>query len=242
MKNLRRSVRRVSDRQLDFDPVLPRERLMLHGPSALRDEELLSILLASGGRGRPVAMLSAELLALGKGSLDDLGRLPPEAYTTVSGVGMAKAVTIAAAMELGRRRHRERMSLPKPGSNGDAIRTSKDVFLRFRERLADLGHEEFWVLALRRSNDVLTELMISRGGLSGTVADPKIIFGKALALRAAALVLIHNHPSGNPRPSAADRRLTENLKRAGELLDLPVLDHVIVAQEQYFSFADDGAL
>ena len=98
------------------------------------------------------------------------------------------------------------------------------------------------MLALRRSNDVLTELMISRGGLSGTVADPKIIFGKALALRAAALVLIHNHPSGNPRPSAADRRLTENLKRAGELLDLPVLDHVIVAQEQYFSFADDGAL
>ena len=233
---------RVGDREVIFQPLMPRERLLTEGAVALRDEELLSILLASGTKGRPVRVLSKEVLALGNGSLDALGRLPPEAFSLVQGVGMAKAVTLAAAMELGRRRQRERVAGQAPSAAPDLVRSSRDVFHQFRERLADLGHEEFWMLALRRSNEVMTELMISRGGLTGTVADPKIIFGKALALRAAAIVVVHNHPSGNPRPSAADRRLTANLKEAGEFLDLPLLDHVIVAREQYFSFADDGLL
>lgn len=233
---------RVRDREMGFDRLMPRERLMTDGAVALRDDELLSILLSSGSKGRPVGVLSKEVLALGNGSLDALGRLPPEAFSLVPGVGMAKAVTLAAAMELGRRRQRERMAFQEPGAGEDLVRSSRDVFVRFRERLADLGHEEFWVLALRRSNVVMTEMMISRGGLTGTVADPKIIFGKALALRAAALVVVHNHPSGNPKPSEADRRLTDNLKQAGAFLDLPILDHVIVAREQYFSFADDGLM
>jgi len=235
-----RRTRRVSDRGCDFEPARPRERMMLDGAESLKDEDLVAILLSSGIKGRPVQQVAREVLALGNGNLDDLGRLPPEAFATIEGIGMAKAVSLSAAMELGRRRHKMRWSADSEAQG--TIRTSGDVHRRFRERLADLGHEEFWVVALRRSNQILTEIMISRGGLTGTIADPKIIFGKALALRAAAIILVHNHPSGVARPSAADRRLTENMKKAGEFLDLPVLDHVIVARERYFSFADEGAL
>ncbi|MEZ7877504.1 MAG: JAB domain-containing protein, partial [Flavobacteriales bacterium] len=110
------------------------------------------------------------------------------------------------------------------------------------DRLSDLPHEEFWILLLRRSNHVLAEIKISSGGLAGTVADPKIIFGRALALRAAAIVLIHNHPSGNPKPSTSDKSLTNNMREAGKFLDLPVLDHIIVAGKQYVSFADEGLI
>lgn len=226
-----------------FDGAKPRERLLASGPASLSDDDLLSILLNSGMKGKPVRTIAKELLALCGGNLDELGRFPPTAFATIEGIGMVKAVSLSAAMELGRRRHAHRTgSAAKRDSVNQAIRCAQDVHQRFRDRLGDLGHEEFWMLALRRSNEVMSELMISKGGLSGTIADPKIIFGKALALRAAAIVVVHNHPSGNPRPSAADRRLTENLKRAGAVLDLPVLDHVIVAREQYFSFADDGAL
>jgi DNA repair protein RadC len=122
------------------------------------------------------------------------------------------------------------------------IVSSRDVFLRFVDRLSDLPHEEFWILLLRRSNHVLAEIKISSGGLAGTVADPKIIFGRALALRAAAIVLIHNHPSGNPKPSSSDKSLTNNMREAGKFLDLPVLDHIIVAGKQYVSFADEGLI
>ena len=139
-------------------------------------------------------------------------------------------------MEIGRRR----MASIRPKTI--QIVSSRDVFLRFVDRLSDLRHEEFWILLLRRSNHVLAEIKISSGGLTGTVADPKIIFGRALALRAAAMVLIHNHPSGNPKPSSSDKSLTNNLRQAGNFLDLPVLDHIIVAGKQYVSFADEGLI
>jgi DNA repair protein RadC len=122
------------------------------------------------------------------------------------------------------------------------MKGSQDVFGRFQSRLSDLQHEEFWIMLLKRSNDVLAEVCISKGGLTGTVVDPKSVFGRALAMRAAAMVLVHNHPSGNPRPSASDRELTRSLCRAGLLLDLPILDHVIVAGDGYVSFADEGWL
>jgi DNA repair protein RadC len=122
------------------------------------------------------------------------------------------------------------------------MKGSQDVFGRFQSRLSDLQHEEFWIMLLKRSNDVLAEVCISKGGLTGTVVDPKIVFGRALAMRAAAMVLVHNHPSGNPQPSASDRELTRSLCRAGLLLDLPILDHVIVAGDGYVSFADEGWL
>lgn len=227
----------VKEMGVDLSAMMPRERLMVEGPAALSDAELLAILIRTGPAGRSALHVAEELLALAGGQLADLGRMPPEAYELVHGIGAARAVGLAAAMELGRRR-------AQPSSEGTPVKISsaRDVFVRFNHRLGDLGHEEFWVVYLRRSNAVLAEVCISRGGLSGTVADPKVIFGKALALRAAALILVHNHPSGNRSPSAADRRLTANMRGAGQYLDLPVLDHVIVTQHGYFSFADDGAL
>jgi DNA repair protein RadC len=156
----------------------------------------------------------------------------------IAGVGTAKAVQLSAALELGRRRHR---AVERTESSA-FIRASSDVHRRFVLRLTDLQHEEFWIILLRRSNEIIAELMISRGGLTGTVADPKIIFGKALAFRAAAIVAVHNHPSGNIQPSQSDRMLTKNLQEAGVILDCPLLDHIIVSRERYFSFADQGEL
>jgi DNA repair protein RadC len=216
---------------------LPRERLMLEGPEALSDEELLAILIRTGPAGRSALEVARELLALAGGRLGDLGRMPAEAYRLVHGIGAERAVGLAAAMEIGRRR----AQTVAEGAETKVVRAS-DVFQRFKHRLGDLAHEEFWVVYLRRSNAILAELRISRGGLSGTVADPKVIFGKALALRAAALILVHNHPSGNRSPSASDRQLTRNMKEAGSFLDLPVLDHLIITRSGYYSFADAGAL
>jgi DNA repair protein RadC len=219
--------------------IMPRERLMTQGPEALTEVELLAILIGSGTRGRPAHMLGTELLTMASGRLDELGRMPPEAYALVPGIGQARAVTIAAALELGRRQALNRV---QGAMRTQHIGHARDVHARFVHRLGDLQHEEFWVVLLRRSNRVLTELRVSTGGLSGTVVDPKVIFGKALALRAAALIVVHNHPSGNPRPSDSDRNLTETLREAGKFLDLPLLDHVIIARERYHSFADEGVL
>ncbi len=227
----------VKELGMDLTAMLPRERLMVEGPAALSDVELLAILIRTGPAGRSAMHVAEELLALAGGQLADLGRLPPEAFELVHGIGSARAVGLAAAMELGRRRAQSAGE-----SSGVKITSARDVFRRFKHRLGDLGHEEFWVVFLRRSNTVLAEVCISRGGLSGTVADPKVIFGKALALRAAALILVHNHPSGNRSPSSADRRLTATMRDAGQFLDLPVLDHIIITQHGYFSFADEGAL
>ena len=214
----------------------PRERAAQEGVGVLSNQELLVILLGTGPAGQNASAVAAEVLSLAQGCLHNLASWPVEGLTLVHGIGQAKATLIAAAMELGRRRHNHARRM------GDAIKSSRDVHVRFRARLCDLQHEEFWVLLLRRSNHVLAEVCISRGGLTGTVVDPKIVFGRALAMRAAAPVLVHNHPSGNPNPSQADRSLTRNLSKAGELLDLTVLDHVIVAGDGFVSFADQGWL
>ncbi len=212
--------------------------MLLDGAQSLSDRELLSILIGSGIRGRPVHRLAQELLDAAKGDLASLSKMPPEGYALVNGIGIAKAVQISAALELGRRRQVS----AKVRNRNEIIRSSKDVYDRLVLKLADLGHEEFWILLLRRSNAVMSEVMISRGGLTGTVADPKVIFSKALAMRAAGIVAIHNHPSGNSNPSRADRELTKNLQWAGKMLDCPLLDHLIVAGDDYFSFADAGEL
>ena len=216
----------------------PREKMLLEGAQALSDRELLSILIGSGIRGRPVHRVAQSLLDAAKGDLAVLSKMPPEGYALVEGIGIAKAVQISAALELGRRRQVK----AKRCDCNEIIRSSKDVYDRLALKMADLGHEEFWILLLRRSNAVMSEVMISRGGLTGTVADPKVIFSKALAMRAAGIVAIHNHPSGNSKPSRADRELTKNLQWAGKMLDCPLLDHLIVAGDDYFSFADAGEL
>ena len=210
----------------------------MDGPQALSNVELLALIVGSGPRGSTAMEVGRKLLGLVASNLDSLGRIPTEAYMEISGVGAAKAVQLSAALELGRRRHR---AIDRHDSLA-FIRASSDVHRRFALRLTDLQHEEFWIILLRRSNEIIAEVMISRGGLTGTVADPKIIFGKALAFRAAAIVAVHNHPSGNIQPSRSDRTLTKNLQEAGVILDCPLLDHIIVSRERYFSFADQGEL
>jgi DNA repair protein RadC len=214
----------------------PRERMFIQGAGALKDSELLAILIGNGPSGKTAHDVAIDLLDLAGDNLHELGKLLPEGYASISGIGSARASVLSAAMEIGRRR----MASMRPVTI--QIVSSRDVFLRFVDRLSDLPHEEFWILLLRRSNHVLAEIKISSGGLAGTVADPKIIFGRALALRAAAIVLIHNHPSGNPKPSSSDKSLTNNMREAGNFLDLPVLDHIIVAGKQYVSFADEGLI
>jgi DNA repair protein RadC len=216
----------------------PREKMLLDGAQSLSDRELLSILIGSGIRGHSVHRVAQELLEAANGDLAVLSKMPPQGYALVDGIGIAKAVQISAALELGRRRQVN----SRLRHRNEIIRSSKDVYDRLALKLADLGHEEFWILLLRRSNAVMSEVMISRGGLTGTVADPKVIFSKALAMRAAGIVAIHNHPSGNSNPSRADRELTKNLQWAGKMLDCPLLDHLIVAGDDYFSFADAGEL
>lgn len=210
--------------------------MLLDGVSSLNDTELLAVLIGSGRQGKSAEMLADELLAMTNHDLQTLGKLSPEGYAQIPGIGRARATVLSAAMELGRRRTAlNRITKSR-------ISSSCDVYNRYVDRLSDLGHEEFHVLLLKRSNEVLAELKISIGGLTGTMADPKIIFSRALALGAAAMILIHNHPSGNPKPSTSDINLTNNLVKAGKFLDLPVLDHVIIAGKSFTSLSDSGLI
>jgi len=214
----------------------PRERARLAGVDALRDEELLALLIGSGSRGEQAVDAGRRVMDEFGGDLHALGRSGLLRLEAVRGIGPARAVCIAAAMELGRRR----MARPDPPAM--RVTRSEDIVRRFRSRLIDRSEEEFWALALNRANGALADLRISIGGQSGTIVDPKVVFSKALVVRASALVLVHNHPSGNPRPSESDKRLTRSLVEAGRALDLPVLDHVIIAGMRHFSFADHQLL
>ena len=214
----------------------PRERARLAGVDALRDEELLALLIGSGSRGEQAVDAGRRMMDEFGGDLHALGRSGLLRLEAVRGIGPARAVCIAAAMELGRRR------MARPDPPAVRVTRSEDIVRRFRSRLIDRAEEEFWALALNRANGALADLRISIGGQSGTVVDPKVVFSKALVVRASALVLVHNHPSGNPRPSEADKRLTRSLVEAGRALDLPVLDHVIIAGMRHFSFADHQLL
>ena len=214
----------------------PRERAAQQGVGELTDGELIALLLGTGHRGKGADELANEVLSLTQGCLGNLAAWPVEGLMLVDGIGRAKATVLAAAMELGRRRQGIKRR------DGQKVMSSRDVHARFAWRLSDLPHEEFWILLLKRSNQALAEICISRGGMAGTLVDPKLVFGRALALKASALVLVHNHPSGNATPSKADHELTKSLRRAGEWLDLPVLDHIIVAGDAFVSFADSGWL
>ncbi|MDH5609371.1 MAG: DNA repair protein RadC [Cyclobacteriaceae bacterium] len=214
----------------------PREKLLLKGKSTLSDAELIGILIGSGTPTRSAVDLSKEILASVSHNLNSLARMSVHDLKKFKGIGEAKAISIVAALELGRRR-KETESLRKP-----KITSSKDVYEQFRSELLDLLHEEFWLLLLRRNNEVIRKSQISKGGISGTVVDPKMIFKAALDESASAIILVHNHPSGNLQPSQADIQLTRKLKSAGEFLELPILDHLIFTNDGYFSFADESLL
>jgi DNA repair protein RadC len=214
----------------------PREKLLRQGPSYLSDSELVAILIQNGTPARSALDLAKEILSLGKNNLQELGRLGPADFMKVKGIGQAKAVALSAALELGRRR------LAAPFLQKIAVRNSQDMADYCRPALQDLNHEVFLVAYLNNSNKILHHEIISRGGLTSTVADPRIILKKALEENAVNIVLCHNHPSGNLKPSKADEELTRKIREAARLFDIKVLDHLIISQEGYFSFADEGLL
>lgn len=214
----------------------PREKLMLQGRRSLSDAELIAILIGSGNRHESAVELSKRILNTYAHDLNQLGKLSMQELSVFKGIGEAKAITIIAALELGRRR-KEQVVEQKP-----RIACSRDAFLLLHPYFADLQHEEFWVVLLNRANHPISKHLISKGGQSGTIADPKIIFHTALMHHAASLMLAHNHPSGNLKPSTADLELTQKLMAGAKLLDLQVLDHLIFTDHAYFSFADEGLL
>lgn len=214
----------------------PREKLIEKGAAALSDAELLAILISSGTKSKSAVDLGRELLALAGNNLNSLGRLGIPELRTLQGIGEAKAVTIAAALELGRRR-----KLAEAPENGQ-IKSSADVFNIFHPLLSDLSHEEFWILFLNRSNKPINRMKISQGGISGTVTDVRIIMKKAVENLASGLIVCHNHPSGNNNPSESDIQITQKIREAGTLLDVQLLDHIIIAGSAYYSFADNGLL
>lgn len=214
----------------------PREKLMQRGRHALTDAELIAILIGSGTRSLSAVEVGKLVLNSAGNNLNELAKFSMKQLMEIKGIGEAKAITIIAALELGRRRKAEEIQV-KP-----KITSSKDVYEIVKPDLTDLDHEEFWVLMLSRSNQVKKKVPISKGGVSGTVADPKIIFQKALEELASSIILVHNHPSGNLQPSQADIQLTRKMVAAGKMLDLPVLDHIIFANQGYYSFSDEGML
>lgn len=214
----------------------PREKLLQKGRAALSDAELIAILIGSGSKNETAVDLSKRILASAGNQLNEIGKLEIEQLMKFKGIGEAKAITIAAAMELGRRRRAEN-ALEKQKITG-----SKSVFEYVLPMLGELPHEEFWVLYLNNSNKILQSVQLSKGGITGTLVDVRLAMKKALELGATSIILTHNHPSGNLQPSEADKQLTKKLKSAGEGLDIKVLDHLIVTEKAYFSFADEGLL
>ncbi len=214
----------------------PRERLWAIGAPALTAAELVAILLGTGSRGENVLQTAARLLELGEGSLRRLAVRPPGELQRAAGVGPAKAARLVAAFELGGRLAREaRPALPR-------IREPEDVVRLFEGRLRDLQVEEFRLLALDSQSQVLREVLVTRGLLNSSLVHPREVFRPAIAEAAAGIIVVHNHPSGDPTPSAEDRAVTRQLVSAGQLLDLPVYDHVIIAGDRFVSFAAAGLL
>lgn len=213
----------------------PREKLLYKGAAALSDAELIAILIGSGNRSESAVELSQRILKDTGQSFSALARLTLHDLMNYPGIGEAKAITIAAALEVGRRRKAE------SPTERLKITQSRQVYEEMFH-LADINHEEFWVMLLDRANQVIEKVRVSSGGVAGTVADSRIIFKSAIQRYASSIILVHNHPSGNLRPSEQDIRLTKKLKAAGEVLEIPVLDHIIVTHHGYYSFMDEGNL
>ncbi len=214
----------------------PREKLMSKGKSALTDAELIAILIGSGSRNETAVSLSQRLLNASSNNLNAFGKVSVTQLMTFKGIGEAKAITLVAAMELGRRRREEDvLHLIK-------IVSSKSIFDIMHPIVGELPHEEFWIIYLNNSNKVIHKCQLSKGGITGTVVDVRLIFKLALEHCATSIILCHNHPSGTLIASDADKQITRKIKLAGEHLDIRILDHVIVTETSYFSFADDGIL
>ena len=214
----------------------PREKLLLKGKTALSNAELIAILIGSGSRNESAVSLSQRILASVDFNLNALGKLSVNQLNHFKGIGDAKAITIQAAMELGRRRRLEAaVELQK-------ITSSKIIFDIMQPIIGELMYEEFWIVYLNNSNKIIAKSQLSKGGITGTVVDVRLVFKTALELGAVGIILAHNHPSGTIQPSESDKQITQKLKSGGEQLDIRILDHIIVTETQYFSFSDAGIL
>lgn len=213
----------------------PREKLLLKGKSSLSNAELLGILLGSGTFSLSAVELAKKLLTSVGSDLNELAQLSVQDLQKFKGIGEAKAVAIVSALELGRRR-------PQDVKQKKKITSSADVYDLMRENLLDLKFEQFWIILLNRANRILKKLPVSSGGVAATLADPKIIFKQALDHLASGIILVHNHPSGNEKPSESDIILTRKLKEIGKFMEIQVLDHLIFTNSSYFSLADEGII
>ena len=214
----------------------PREKLLLKGRHSLSDAELIAILIGTGNAGETAVDLARRILGANSNDLNLLGRVNVMELQKFKGIGEAKAVTIVAALELGRRRKESKEQESKK------ITSSREGVDLMQPLLGDLLHEEFWVIFLNRANCIIGKQQISKGGMSGTVADPRMIFKAAIDQKAISIILCHNHPSGSLKPSRADQELTKKIKEAARFLDIAVMDHIIVSDDGYYSFADEGIL
>jgi DNA repair protein RadC len=214
----------------------PREKLSGQGRRALTDAELIAILIGSGSRDESAVELSKRILHHYENDLNKLGKASIDDLCKFKGIGEAKAISIIAALEIGRRRSDTVVKIP------DVIGSSKDAYYIIKRFLVDLNHEEFWILLIGPNGKLLGKEAISKGGLNLTVADPKVIFSMALRYSALSIMLAHNHPSGSLKPSQQDISLTKKIAAAGALLDIKVLDHLIITDSGYFSFADEGMM
>lgn len=214
----------------------PREKLLAKGRESLSDSELLAILINTGSGKNSAVDLAKKILKLGQDNLDELGKISVKEMMTINGIGEAKAVTLVAALELGRRRTNTSILDKK------YVRSSQELASFLKSSLKDHPYEVFAVVYLNRANKIKHFEILSKGGLTHTVVDPRIVFAKALEMQATSMVLCHNHPSGSLRPSRADEEITEKIKNAGKLLDIQVIDHLIVSDEGYYSFADEGLI
>lgn len=212
----------------------PREKFLLKGKAALSDSELLAILIGSGSRNESAVQLCQRILATSENNLNTLGKMSVSQLMQFKGIGEAKAISIAAALELGRRRRAEEaVELKK-------ISSSNAVFEIMQPIIGELPHEEFWVLYLNNSNKVIYKAQLSKGGITGTVVDIRLLFKMALEQNATAVLLTHNHPSGKLLASEADIQITKKIKEAGKTLEIHVLDHIIITENGYLSFQDAG--
>lgn len=214
----------------------PREKLLIKGASALSDAELIAILLGSGNREQTAVGLSKNILSSVENKLSFLAKVSIPKLMEFKGIGEAKAISIVTALELGKRRNLEL------AMETLVIKSSRSIFEVMQPIIGDLSHEEFWVIYLNNSNKIVSKAQMSKGGITGTLVDVRLLFKQALELSATAVILVHNHPSGMLTPSQADKRLTIKIKNAGTVLDIKVLDHLIITEKAYFSFADSSEL
>lgn len=214
----------------------PREKLLLKGKESLSDAELLAIIIGSGSKNESAVALCKRILNENDNKINQLAKLDIKQLMKYKGIGEAKAISIVASLELGRRRRSE-AALEQP-----KITSSASVFELMQPLLGDLSHEEFWIILLNNSNTIIHKFSLSKGGMTGTVVDVRLLFKNVLSFSAVGVILVHNHPSGTLKPSESDLKLTRKIKEGAELLDLNLLDHIIITQKNYYSFADDGVL